>query len=551
MEELVRAAGPGGPPGSSRRGLPAHPALAPLVLVVAIVLAYSNSFRGAFLFVDIDSIVSNASLQSLSSALTPPLATSVCGRPLLNLSLAVNRALGATNVVGYHFVNLAIHVLAALLLFDLLRRTLRGPDAAPGVRDGATGVSLAIALLWGLHPLHTSAVTYIVQRAESMMGLFYLLTLYALVRGAASERPRGWYAAGVASCALGMATKEAMVTAPVLALVYDRIFLSRSWREIGARRGVFYALLAATWVILGYVMSTCPGRSGTVGGGAGIPPLTYGLTQLGVIVHYLRLTFWPHPLVLDYGWPLAHSLSEILLPAVVVAGLLAATIVGLIRKPRAGFLGSALFLLLAPTSSVIPVQDPIFEHRMYLPLASVIAAVVLALRAGLAGAGRGPRLLGVLAVGLAAVALGGATFARNRDYRSEVSIWRDTIEKRPQNARAHDLLGIALARTQDLEAAIASHTEAIRLQPKWSLPYYNRGISRLFSGLYDEAIVDFTDALRRDRDPDAFNNRAVCYLAIGAYDNAWADIDSMRALGATPNPAFLERLRAASGRTGP
>jgi Flp pilus assembly protein TadD len=517
-------------------------------LVVATVLVYANSLSGAFVFDDIDSIVQNKSLQSLATAFSPPPVSTVCGRPVLNATLALNAALGGTAAAGYHAVNILIHVLAGLVLYSLLRRTLRGDAIPPHFRDAATGLAFTVALLWCLHPLQTGAVTYVVQRAESLMSLFLLLTLYCVARGAAAARPAGWYAAAVAACALGMGTKEAMVTAPVLVLLYDRIFLAGSWSAVLARRRVVYGALAATWVLLGLAMASCPGRGGTVGFSVSISPIAYAMTQFGVIVHYLRLVFWPVPLVIDYGWPIARAPGAILPAALAVLALAGLTVWGLRRAPRYAFLGAAFFLLLSPTSSFVPVQDPIFEHRMYLPLACVLAAVVFAVHAGLSGASAGPRRLMGLAAAIAAVAFGAATVDRNRDYHSGVGLWRDTIAKRPLNARAHDELGIALARGQDLPGAVAEHTEAIRLRPQWALPYYNRGVSLLSSGRYEEAIQDFTASLRLRRDADAFNNRAVCYFALGDFDRAWTDLDSMQALGMTPNPAFVQRLRAASGR---
>jgi Tfp pilus assembly protein PilF len=522
--------------------------VAAIALVVATVLVYANSLSGAFVFDDIDSIVQNRNLHALATVFSPPPVSTVCGRPILHATLALNHALGGTVAAGYHVVNILIHLLAGLVLFDLLRRTFHRAGMPVHVRDAAVGLAFTISLLWCVHPLQTGTVTYVVQRAESLMALFLLLTIYCVMRGAGSQRPAVWYAGSVAACALGMGTKESMVVAPALALLYDRIYLAGSWRSTLARRRVLYGCLGATWVLLGLAMASCPGRGGTVGFGLSIPPLAYARTQLGVIVHYLRLVFWPEPLVLDYGWPIARSLGGVLSAGLILLALAALTVWGLRRAPRLAFLGAAFFILLSPTSSFVPVQDPIFEHRMYLPLACVLGAVVLIVHGGLAGASAGPRRLAALAAAVAAVALGIATIDRNRDYRTEVGIWRDTVAKRPQNARGHDALGIALARAQDLEGAIAEHSEAIRLRPDWALPYYNRGISLLFSKRYEEAIEDFTASIRLRRDADAFNNRAVCHFARGDYDRAWADVDSVRALGATPNPTFVERLRRASGR---
>jgi hypothetical protein len=189
----------------------------------------------------------------------------------------------------------------------------------------------------------------------------------------------------VAACALGMGTKAVMVTAPLLVLIYDRVFLSDSLAAVFRRRGALYAGLFGTLLILGatgiagIVLNPARSTDLTLGiGYAGSTPLEYALTQPGVILHYLRLTLWPHPLCLDYAWPLAKSARAIVPPVLIVGALLAATIASFRRWPALGFAGAWFFIVLAPTSSVIPVADVAFEHRMYLPLAGVIAVVAAA-----------------------------------------------------------------------------------------------------------------------------------------------------------------------------
>ena len=198
------------------------------------------------------------------------------------------------NVWGYHAVNLAIHVLAAWTLFGVTRRTLLLPPLHYRFGLAATPLALAVAMLWTLHPLQTEAVTYVIQRTEALAGLFYLLVLYCVVRGAMSTRSIFWYIAATVSCLLGMATKEVMATAPLLVLLYDRTFLAGSFREALRRRFGLYLALAATWTVVPALLFS----TGFYGGTAGFAVQkftwwSYLLTQSGVIVHYLRLAFWP------------------------------------------------------------------------------------------------------------------------------------------------------------------------------------------------------------------------------------------------------------------
>src|SRR5664279_3989685 len=180
------------------------------ILIGAIIAAYANSFHGPFIFDDGPSIMANPSIRHLGSPqvfAAPSDSVTTTGRPILNFSFAINYAIGGLTVEGYHVVNLIIHILAALTLFGLLRRSLLLPTLRSRLASASLGLSLTISLLWAVHPLQTESVTYIVQRAESLVGLFYLLALYCYLRGATAEHGGRWYTATVLGCALGMGSK--------------------------------------------------------------------------------------------------------------------------------------------------------------------------------------------------------------------------------------------------------------------------------------------------------------------------------------------------------
>src|ERR1035438_115788 len=241
--------------------------LAAIVILLAALAAYHGSFSGPLIYDDVPAIADNKPIRHLLTALSPPHGEglTVEGRPVLNLSLAINYAISGTGVWSYHVLNLVIHVLAGWTLFGIVRRTLcrmrirrgdlppsgDGPSLPDTPDGGSTLFALGAALLWTVHPLQTEAVTYIIQRAESMMGLFYLLTLYCLIRGADAERsasggpaPAGrpgiWYGLSVAACLLGMGTKEVMITAPVMMLFYDRTFAAGTFAGAWRSRRVYY-----------------------------------------------------------------------------------------------------------------------------------------------------------------------------------------------------------------------------------------------------------------------------------------------------------------------
>jgi Flp pilus assembly protein TadD len=521
------------------------------IIVLAALAAYYNTLSGPLIFDDLRSITRNPTIRQLWppwSALSPPRGdgSTVSGRPLVNLSLAVNYAAGGTAVRGYHVLNLAIHVLAGLTLFGIMRRTLLLGSGQ------ALPLALTVALLWTLHPLQTEAVTYVVQRAESLMGLCYLLTLYCFIRGVNStgasdgafEETQGrrdfilarrrfrslrrdaedslrdagaprkpepdtypiktedsasrrlqvpaagiWYALSIMACLAGMATKEVMVSAPLLVLLYDRTFVAGSFREAWRRRRWFYLGLAGTWLLLGWLVAGTGGRGGTAGFGAGITGWEYSLTQFQAIVHYLQLSLWPDPLIIDYGIVLVDHAAAVAPFALVVVLLVAGTVAALRYRPVLGLVGVWFLAILAPTSSVVPVADVMFDHRMYLPLAAVVALLACGIYA-LSGRRS-------LIVGLAlAVGLGGLTARRNEDYRSELALWRATVAKRPGNPRVHNNLGIALMQAGRADEAMTHYATALQIAPEYPDAHNNLGLALFQAGRIPEAVGHYEAALR-------------------------------------------------------
>ena len=519
------------------------------LLVVAVIAAYGNSFHGPFILDDEPSIVENPSIRHLWSGqvLTAlPEALTVVGRPVMNLSLAINYALGGLNVGGYHAVNLTIHILAALTLLGLVRWTLLLPPLAARFGPASTGLALAVAVVWALHPLQTNSVTYIVQRAEALVGLFYLLTLYCLVRGATSARGSAWYVAAVAACALGMASKEVMVSAPLVALLYDRLFISGSFKESLRRRWGWYLALAATWAILGLLVYMSLGRGGSAGFGLGMTAWEYARTQFGCIIHYLRLAFWPSPLVLDYGTGTVSEAADIVPYAIGVVLLLAATAVALVKWPRWGFPGVWFFAILAPSSSIVPlVGQTEAEHRMYLPLAAVATLVVLAAYTAVERLGR--RFAPAVAVALVVVAaaLGWGTYQRNEVYQSALAIWNNTVENCPRNYRAYGSRGMANYDEGQYDAAIKDFDKAIELKSNFPESYNNRGNALNHKGQYDAAIRDYDKAIELKPDyAPAYNNRGNTYYSKGQYDAAIKDYDKALSLKPDDAEAYYNRGNA-------
>ena len=439
-----------------------------LVAVVTVII-YAGSFDVPMIYDDHSAIESNASIRKLwpiTIPLSPPQNCAMAGRPVVNLSMAINYAWDGTAVRSYHVTNLLLHVVSAGLLLGIARRTLQSAPVAERFQRASTPLATSIALLWAVHPLSSEAVVYLTQRTELVMGLLLLLTLYCCIRGWSSERwGNVWFAAAVGACALGMGSKEIMVSAPLLVLLYDRTFVSGTFRRALATHRQLYIMLAATWWVLVFLVAQGT-RSHSVGYDFGITAWDYLRTQAGVILHYLRLCFWPAPLLIAYGFHLEHDWTVWLPRGLAVATVLGWTALALKRCWGLGFVGSWFFLILAPTSTVLPIaSELIAERRMYLPLAAVVSVVVIFAYEVLVQAGTRQTArvgLGVAGLIITCAALAGITIERVGDYRNEQEIWRSAAANARDNDMAETALGFLLLRRGWAKEAVPYAQRALR-----------------------------------------------------------------------------------------
>lgn len=470
-------------------------------------------------------------------------------------------------MAGYRLLNILIHASAAVLLFGIAQRTLtaaqkHSQENQESIEHSASFLPLIVALLWALHPLQTAAVTYVVQRAEALAGLFFLASLYAFIRGA--ERPMDasteaekshenrhrdragiktsggpvrkqifpqigsstWFVISFLACLLGVGTKETIAAAPIVILLYDRSFLAGSFRGVWRVRRRIHGALAATWIPLALLMALNHGRGGSVGISEEIGAWTYALTQCHAIIRYLGLVLWPFGQVFDYGVSTVAGVNEVWPQLLLLSGLIVYTGWALVRNRLVGFLGSCFFLILAPSSSVIPIAtQTMAEHRMYLPLTIpilfviIIGAKLTALVCGKAHPNRGLKgiardaenkpqyslgfvrlttwMLRGLGLG-AIVSLSVTTIARNKIYGAELTLWNDTVAKRPDNARAHHNLGIALLHDGRIDEALQEFQRTITLRPNHAFAHFQIGTIWLTRRQWAESILHFEAALAAD-----------------------------------------------------
>ena len=437
-----------------------------LLIAAVYLVAYSNTFRVPFQFDDRYHIAAKPFVRDVGAFFDPARAERFAAdhafrvRTIGYLTFAVNYRLHGDDVTGYHVVNLAIHLLNALLVYMLAALTFRTPKMKDTpLRDFRGRVALFSALLFAVHPLQTEAVTYIVQRLASLTTLFYLLgvVLYARCRIASEDspsvlRPLPWYLLSLLSAVLAMRTKEIAFTLPLTIGLYESLFFGGK----PGKRALALIPFLLTMLIIPLRILGAGGQVGEWIGdvsratrvGTALSRSEYLSTQFRVIVTYLRLLFFPVGQNLDYDYPVFASVRnpEVFLSFLLLVSL-AAFAAYLLSRARgtssAGRLVSFgvfwFFIALSVESGVIPIPDVIFEHRVYLPSAGFFIAAVTLVFMGAQRLGRRRRGYETLAVAIlvaVVVALTAATYARNGVWRSETTLWEDVMKKSPRKARA-------------------------------------------------------------------------------------------------------------------
>jgi tetratricopeptide (TPR) repeat protein len=478
-----------------------HPLAALLLIGLIAALIYSNTFSASFHFDDVPNITDNPKIKHLVNLLD------FSGSRYVGfLTFALNYRFGGLSLFGFHLVNLLIHIANGLLVYGLVRLLLKSPRLlpSPALTPAAPAIALCTALLFVVHPIQTQAVTYIVQRFASLATLFYLLTLLCYLKWRLSppdnNRRHLWYAAAFLATLLAMKTKETTFTLPFMLLLVEIVGFGSPSRK--------------QWIGLIPFFLTLPiiplSRPGALGEGeAGFARDAYALsrpdylfTQCRVIITYLRLLVLPVDQNLDYDFPASHSLFEppVILSFLFLTALLLTAVYLLFvsrraaADPRLRLIGFGIlwfFLALSIESSIIPIRDVIFEHRLYLPSIGFWLAVTTALF------GFFYRWRILVAVGLAGLILlfASATYQRNRVWQDEISLWSDVVQKRPDKVRGYLSLGVAYKALGQIDQAVQEYKTAITIQPDYADAHNNLGVAYKEMGKYDEAIAEYKTAI--------------------------------------------------------
>jgi protein O-mannosyl-transferase len=530
----------------------AHAFAAAGAICAAIWLAYAGGLAAPFIMDDASSITANRSIRSLWP-LWPVIAyehgegRTIDGRPLLNLSLAVNRAVTGTSPIGFRIVNIFTHCGNAILLMGLARLLLAQPAVPVAIRGRAGPIAFVAAVLWALHPLGTGAVTYVVQRAESLGAFMILATVLVAVRGmlATDAGRRTWALPLVASVsALAGTAKETSVAIPFITLLIDRSLLSGSWRGT-LRHWPWHVVAAASWPSVALMLTALGGRGSSAGLDSASPWL-YLLTQAKAIWLYFSRIVWPQGLVFDYGDFLSSGLAESGGWLVLTAAVFAGVVYGYAKFPIM-FLGPLLyFVLLGPTSSVIPVKtQTIAEHRAYLASAAlIIPAIAAAWLVARERLGLSQRFCGLAATAVA-LALGLSTVARNREFVEPEILWRKALAAEPRNERAMINLASQLIAKKDhaslaeAERLLARVAETGRYPRVYSV---NVGLLTKSQGRFPEALAAIDGVLELAPDDAVMlAERGYVLWKLGRLPEALTDLDRALALDDQIAPAWLNR----------
>jgi tetratricopeptide (TPR) repeat protein len=502
--------------------------MAATILALGLV-AYLPATGGPFVFDDFQSFVTNPTIRDVGqplAVLSPPRESPMAGRPVVNATLAVNYAIDGLNPRGYHVFNIALHLACALLIFALVGRVAGEP------------IGFATAVIWVVHPLASEAVNYLTQRTELVMSLCYLATVYASARALDGTRTFVWQMAAIAACAVGMASKESMVTAPVMVVLFDRCMAFDSFSAAFRARWRLYAGLAATWIVLAGLMAGSPRTLAAGFAGAHVTPWAYLLDQTRIVIRYLRLAFWPGAFVINYGWATDASLSDVWPYALGLVALAMATIVAFVRVPRVGLAAAWFFVLLAPTSSIVPIGAEVgAERRVYLALAGLVVLVVVA-----TGRIVRARATQLTLLGGVVVALIGVTWHRDAEYASALMLAETTLVRWPTST-AHHMVGTELAKLGRHDEAIAELRQAAAGYPP---ARYNLGAELLQAGQLDAGIAELRAAAQAEPAHLARRDAEVLIGQALAAEEKWTEVASQadRILAAVPGDPDALGLRA-------
>ncbi|MBP9854058.1 MAG: tetratricopeptide repeat protein [Candidatus Omnitrophica bacterium] len=492
---------------------------------------YANALNSRYQFDDYPVIVNNPLIKSeqLSSLWTSGQHPT---RILPYITFALNYRISGLNPFGYHVVNILIHLINALLVFQLIRLIFQTPVIRKLYKEEAGIIIAAVCALFFIsHPIQTESVTYITQRFTSLATLFYLAALCFFLKGRLvihSEKRQGLFLFIMCGlCAVGgMLSKQIALTIPLIILIMEGMFFDekskRAWFFLVIPAVIFLLFIPAMYVFdVGGILSIRH-NSGSHDGDL-ITSQSYALTQPRVILTYIQLLFFPVQQNLLYDFPVSTSLfdGKTVLSLITIAAIVFSAFRFLKINPLYSFGIFWFFITLSVESTIIPIRHVIFEHRLYLPSIGFFLSMIAVLFRLF------ERKSMFVAVSIVLVLiLSVLTIQRNLVWKDGVAMWKDVVGKSPHQARPYYNLGYEYLKNNDLNPALQNFSKAIDINPNYFDAYNNRSQVYLEQGKLDKAFYDINQAIKIDEQrAEAYLNRGMIIRQMGQYNLAIKDLN--------------------------
>lgn len=505
--------------------------IALLAISLLCIVIYSNTLKSPFVFDDDPNIVENKTITNLSNYFS--LSKLLKPRAIVDFTFALNYRFGKLNVFGYHLVNILIHILNGLLVYLLVLVILK---QRPAFSNSSTlsgsespefpirTISLFAALLFVVHPIQTQAVTYTVQRYASIAALFYMAAVLFYLKARIiqqSAKSRGlieqkqdaksaklklssFYVLSILCSMLAFLSKQNAASLPLAILLVEFLLIDHTWRQWKQKLPWFATSFALWALFVLYVSGLFSGgidASGLLEDVSGLTKETttvsrwqYLFTQFNVIVIYIRLLFLPVGQNLDYLYPFKNGFFDAYTPLafLFLIGLFAVGAWRIKKQPVISLAIFWFFITLAVESSIIPIRDAMFEHRLYLPMFGFALIGAYLLFAFFAK----QRYRAIIFLVVIIISFGAVTYHRNSVWKDDITLWSDVVSKSPHNYRAHNNLGYNLMAKDRTEEAMAHYSEALRLKPYYADALNNMGLVLYNQDRIEEAIDHYLKALR-------------------------------------------------------
>lgn len=522
------------------------------IIFIALIglIAYANSFKNNFQFDDGYHILESQKIRDFDNYLTLSHWTAVNNRPLSFFTLGLNFQLNELDVTGYHVFNLMFHVLAAFMAFLLVLEilSLNVFKKNDTVQKYRVLIALSAAFIFIAHPIQTQAVTYIIQRMTVLAGLFYMWAVLLYIRGRKlhlsregdkSWKPWAFYAGAFAAGGLAVLSKQNAASFPLAFLLVEALFIRNAQRKVDRRFFIVSGTIIVGGILAAIAMYGLPAEYDR------ISRSQYFLTQLRVLAKYWQLLFLPINQNIDYYWPISTTLFKA--PELLGLGLMLGLIAAGVILARKNWLIPAFaifwfYLTLSIESSIIPIRDVIFEHRLYMAVLGFGFAVSYLVFYFL---GKRNANVPVIALSLLTVVYIGASLNRNRVWKDTYTLWSDSVKKSPKRERAWYWLASHYTAVRDREEAFRCYDTSIQCNPLFPLAYNGRANLKKESGDAKGAIEDYDMAIKLDPGyTTAYYNRGIAKASLNKLKEAIQDYDQSIRLGNRMPAVFYNRGNA-------